>query len=140
MVQIGEYVLDEDQVFHDASFECAAWSQDVKVLAGIYPVMAEVSSEDGRVTDFPGCSISLPGTIVADDFSPHFGGNAFSSSVNKRLGEAAKYSIMRYAHEVSSHILAGTEKRIKLFSQYEARVVDFEFDGKKLQSHGIFRL
>ena len=142
--QIGWYTVPEDTEMTDRGFACAAWSRTVAIKAGKYPVMSsgyQYHERDRRYTAEladRSISIELPGEIVADDFQSHFCGNPFGTyDTKKNAGTPASIYLSPYAHSVAWGIVRG-EGEIELLPQFEARVIDFEYDGEPKQTAGIF--
>ena len=96
---VGTYTVAAVEVLHNASYECAAWYQDIEVQPGEYPVYAYI--QEGRVKYF---LVTLPGTVAASDFSSHFGGVRYGSNVDKDKGQPGEYHIQIYDYLVFESI------------------------------------
>jgi hypothetical protein len=134
--QIGWYVLEKDEVFRN-QFDYAAWYEDVLVKAGKYPVWARyynfnerLRKEESHLKDFGNIFISLPGIVVGDDFSPHYGGVAIGDKSNVNTGKGSAYGWSPYAHSVAWSILEGNT-RYELIEPFKAEYVHFEYDGEQ---------
>ncbi len=95
-IHIGYYRLFETKVFTNSSYECAAWYKKIEVKPGEYPIY---------LVDNKWICASLPGTVVASDFTSHFGGQRIGSKINEDVGKAATYSIQAYAYDIARVIL-----------------------------------
>ena len=103
---VGTYRVGADEVLHNASYECAAWYQDIEVQPGEYPVYAYI--QEGRVKYF---LVTLPGIVVASDFSSHFGGVRYGSNVDKDKGQPGTYHIQIYDYLVFESIHSDPNSR-----------------------------
>lgn len=136
-IQIGEYVVTQ-AVERTKHYECAAWFTRIRVEPGRYPVMAEV--EDGRVRDHPGLMVSMPGTIVEDNFQPLFGGNAIDKAYDRKqnAGKPYTFHFSIYAHTVANVMLDRPEDKGGWeLEGFHAERVEFEYDGKPCVTHRI---
>jgi hypothetical protein len=128
--QIGWYNLEKDEVFRN-TYSYAAWYEDVLVKAGKYPVYAREYNFNERLRkytselkDFGNIVVVLPGEVVGDDFSSHYGGVAVTSKVDQGVGKKSEYMYHPYAHSLAHSILEG-KSRIELIAPFEAKYVHF---------------
>jgi hypothetical protein len=105
-IECGTYRVAEKKVYHYAGYECAAWSQDVEVAAGDYPVVALV--EGSHVKYF---LVTLPGVIVEDFFPSLFGGMAIGKpyDTKQNAGKSATYRIQCDDYIVFQSIARGLQ-------------------------------
>ena len=140
--QIGWYNLKEDKVFCNNGYECAAWYENILVRAGKYPV--EVVDykilNDGQITGHIGSAyITMNGTIESDDFGSRFCGVPIGDyDCYKNKGQKSNYIQSAYLFSVSDSILNNPKTCYELFHEYEARRIDFEYNGEMHHTHGIF--
>lgn len=81
---VGWYLVPKDHIYR-TGYECAAWYTDVLVKAGRYPIMR---TGTGRSASY---SAKLPGTCVAEDFTPLWGGVPIGPSRQDGVGQPATY-------------------------------------------------
>lgn len=150
--QIGWVTLNADKVFTNNSYECAAWSEDVLVKAGRYPV--EIYGlrfyESGQI-DYSngGVYITLPGTIVSDYFPTMYCGVPVGGEYDskKNAGRASEYHYHLRDYEFAGLIADGGHDKYldgeyELFPQYCAREVHrskSDYDGHEIVLHAIFK-
>jgi hypothetical protein len=102
-IQVGTFKVSEKAIFRNASYECAAWWQDVEVEAGEYPVY--VSFSDKHPEWF---SVSLPGVVVEDNFIALWGGMPISKYDTKQnAGKAATHSLQNRCYNVFKSVAMG---------------------------------
>ncbi|MFJ8528590.1 hypothetical protein [Bacillus sp. NPDC094106] len=143
-MQIGWYVLTEDKVFKNNSYECAAWYQEIKVPKGKYPIYSSgfvYNHAQGFLTNkiednSIGCK--LIGTVISSDFSSHFAGNQVSSKINEDVGQEGSIYFSPYAHSLAESILKGNST-CELLPDFEAKEIHFMSNGKEYTTHGIFK-
>lgn len=142
--QIGWFNLKEDTEFHDNGYECAAWSQNVLVKAGRYPI--EVYDlkflDDGRI-DFScrGVYISMEGTITTDYFpSMYCGVPVAPYDEHKNTGRKAEYHDYMYTYMLAELVMTD-DSTYELFPEYEARSHTFWSDtwNEEITTHDIYR-
>lgn len=150
--QVGWVTLDADKVFTNCSYECAAWSEDVLVKAGRYPVRIYGLRfmDDGRI-DYSngGVYITLPGTIVSDYFPTLYCGVPVGGEYDtkKNAGRASEYHYHMQDYSFAEKVCNGGRDdylggTYELFPEYEARVQSrsvSEYDGHEIVLHSIYR-
>lgn len=140
--QIGTMTLTEETTYRQANFATASWSQDVTVQPGTYPVMATVR-EDGKVVDFPGPSVKLPGIVSNAHFPVGFGKQYIANTRDAdKNGQPATHVISPYAHAVAKAIVTGEGHAFDLDEGFEAVAVDFvsSVDGKNCRTYNLRRV
>lgn len=150
--QIGWVTLNADKVFTNNSYECAAWSEDVLVKAGRYPV--EVYGlrfyEDGKLDwENGGVYITLPGTIVSDYFPTLYCGVPVGGEYDskKNAGRTSEYHYHLREYEFAGMVANGRHDDYlcgdyELFPEYEAREISrsvSEYDGHEIVLHTLFK-
>ena len=139
--QIGWYHLKEDKVECNNGYECAAWYENIAVKAGRYPVYVydyKVRDEN-RIDGHVGSAyVSIPGIIVDDYFGSLFCGVSVGTyDCERNKGKESYYHFSNYLFMVAESILKGNDEW-ELLPEYEARKIEFEYDGKMHFTHGIF--
>lgn len=137
--QIGWYVLKEDTIFRDNSYQCAAWYQDINVPAGQYPVYSYGYCYDNKLDDLS-IVCKLDGIVTQSDFSSHFGGVRYGNKVDEEKGKKSTYILSPYAHALARWILKG-DSNYELLPEFEAREIRFtsSIDGEEHTTYGIFK-
>ena len=146
--QIGWYNLKEDKVFRN-TYECAAWYEDVLVKSGKYPVLVydlrvlkhDAPKYNGRIKGHIDATyVRMDGTIVSDEFGARFCGVPVGDYDNyKNTGKPSRHSMMTYMYDVADSILNDSESPWELLPEFEAREINFEWEGEKCTSHGIYK-
>jgi len=128
--QIGFVTIEKDCVVRDNGYECAAWYKDIAIKAGEYPVYL-----DDKEPDFRSVSLTVKGTVVADDFSSRYCGNIIGTyDRNKNVGKPSTkyYSCAPYTlGSKVSYILPGP---ITFLPNWKMVATEFEsnlFPGEK---------
>lgn len=148
-VQIGWVIIEEDQVFHNASFSTAAWWEDVLVKAGKYPAYVHDPEiwKNGRLWCH-GVYATLPGTVVADYFaSLYFGMPISDYDTKKNAGKQSRYTMHMYDYMFAEAILYEEERErwckghhFELLPEYEAREHTFTTsDGREVKTGAIYK-
>ena len=144
--QIGWYNLKEDKIYEN-TFECAAWYERLLVKAGRYPAYVydyqEVERDEGMVVDghINGIYVTMPGTIISDEFGARFCGMPISDYDNhKNTGKPASHSMFAYMFSVAESVLKNPDTPWELLPEYEAKEMRFNspLDGREIVSHGIY--
>ena len=127
-IQIGTLILNNDKVFTDNGYECAAWFQNVAVKAGKYPVFVDSKEiwDDGRVYGNARVSAELPG-VVGDNY---FGSMLCGVPVgtydgSERTGKDSSYWWEVYAFMFSEWVSTGAVKdgiSLELADGFEVKV------------------
>ena len=139
--QIGWYHLKEDTVKCNNGYECAAWYENIAVKAGKYPITVhnyKIDKENEIHGHVDSAYVSMPGIIVDDYFGSLFCGVPVGTYDCKRNeGKESTYHFSSYLFMVAEAILEGSDEW-ELLPEYEARKIEFEYDGEKHFTHGIF--
>jgi len=143
-IHVGYYNLQDKKVF-TKHFSYARWYENIEVEPQQIPVYGEFkyhecSPEDKgkKLKDFPGITFSVEGTIVGSDFTSCFCGNPIGKGkIDEEVGKKSRYHQQAYCHAVASNILEG-KGNIELLPEFEARRIDFIYDGKPNHTYGIF--
>lgn len=144
--QIGWYTIPEDTEMINRGFACAAWWEKIAVKAGRYPVMSSgyaYNEQEHRYTAKladRSISIKIPGVIIEDDFQSHFFGTPIGNYDTKQnTGTPSAIYLTPYAHAVAWGIIRG-RSNIELLPRFMARVIEYEREGERKQTAGIFDL
>lgn len=126
-VQIGWYILEQDEEQRDAGYECAAWYEDYVVKAGKYPIYATHAyhERDRRYMHsikYNSITVVLEGTITGDNFSSYYCGNLIAEKYDRHVGEKTTKVLRPYDFMLVEQIKEG---RAELLPDYE--VVDHTF-------------
>lgn len=110
--QIGWITFEHDMEFCDRGYECAAWSVDIAVKAGRYPLYIRKMKveDDGRVVgDSPEQVVAkLPGKIISDYFGARFCGVPVGSyDTQQNAGKDTEYFWTMYIFDYAKHIATG---------------------------------
>lgn len=140
--QIGWYNLNESRTFTN-SFETAAWYEEVRVPAGRYPVYVYDARfrDDGELTcRSPEMAyVPMDGVIESDYFGSLFFGVPISHyDTAQNVGKASTTSVDKRLYELAKDVLSGSTDW-ELLPEYEARRIDFEYDGEPHHTWGIFK-
>ena len=149
--QIGWFILKEDTEFTN-TYECAAWYENVLVKAGRYPMEVPrfkiIERDCGRMVDghIGMIGVSLPGTITSDEFGARFYGVPVGYYDNyKNKGKESSHYFRQYLYGVADAILhhdkslyTSNKYEYQLLPEYEARDINFEYNGERCTTHGIF--
>ena len=134
---IGYYTIPEDTEMENRGFECAAWYERIAVKAGKYPIMSSGYAYHERDRRYlpeladRSISIEIPGTVVSDDFGARFCGvpvGGYDSA--KNAGNPSRIFLSPYAHALAWDILKGRAKNVELLPRFEARRIEFDYDGE----------
>lgn len=103
-IVFGKYRLREARTFHNASFECAAWYEDIAVEPGEYEVRGNFEG-----SKLYWAHVTLPGIVVAAHFPSLFGGVAIGGGNPndvKRIGTAGRYPMSCvYGYGIAQNIV-----------------------------------
>lgn len=141
--RVGTYTVSEAFEHTKADYDCAAWSETIRVEPGDYPVMAEVDGA-GAVADFPGPVVQLPGVVVRDYFASLYFGQPISKyDAAKNAGQQRTHRLSTYAHAWAHALLEG-RATWQLLPDFEAVSIPFDYtdgQGRRVQgaSAGIRR-
>lgn len=137
-MSFADYIARENEIQHNG-FECAAWDEEILLTPGEYSISAELDAS-GEVKD--SVFFSVAGTIKSDYFQALWCGQRIGDAYDPKqnAGKSKDWRGHFYAHAVASRILDGTETHIRLRHGFEARRVDFEYDGRQCHTYGIFRV
>ena len=149
--QIGWFILHEDTEFTN-TYECAAWYENVLVKAGRYPMEVpdykitdtELGKKVSGYIDMIG--VELPGIIASDEFGARFCGVPVGDYDNyKNKGKESSYYFRQYLYGVADAILhpedslyVSEKYSYELLPEYEAKDINFEYDGEQCTIWGIF--
>jgi hypothetical protein len=146
-IQIGWRIVKEDFVGRN-TYECAAWFEDVAIMAGRYPLYGEVHWEYDRNNGSSVCmneiksyptSVKMEGIITGDYFGSLFCGVPISTyDHQKNVGKSSEYFECAYAYNIAESILKGNGE-YELLPGFEAQEVKFTstFDGLEHTTHKI---
>ena len=96
-IRVGAATLDEDTIFTDTSFECAAWYRKVMVRAGEFPIVTDPDSYSGNRR------IVLVGTIEEDYFQSLNHGMPIGHDYDRlcNYGKLADLSLNTYDYQLT---------------------------------------
>jgi hypothetical protein len=121
--QVGTLRIRTDKVFRQHS-EYAAWWTDIRVPAGVYPILSRPENKEW-------VGAALPGVITDEANAPHLGGVAVGPDRKDRAGKPATYHWSIRAYELAKIILEGNDPDLRLEKGVSAHRVEFTgFDGK----------
>ena len=116
------YRTKKEEIQHN-SFECAAWSEAILLDEGEHLVEGE--DKHGQIQD--AVWFAVPGTLVTDNFAKYF------------CEARRKWRSSIYAHQIAQALVENRETQFKLLEGFEARRIDFTYNGEKCHTFGIFK-
>ena len=83
---IGAVLVRKPQVYTDRGYECAAWWEERTSAIGVFPLYLRRDLHN-KARLF--VQASIPAKVSSDHFPAMFGGVAYSSGDNKRVGQSS---------------------------------------------------
>ena len=115
-VLMGYGVLSRDKVYHNDSFETAAWYENILVKAGKYPIYTEYDPNGYNRFD---AYCRIEGEIVSDYFGTLFYGVPVGTYDNKKnAGKRSSCGMFLYSFMLADMVLDPNEGR-GFFDSYE---------------------